>query len=77
MANDRISIVCKGCGCRLTLFKYYPTVERGYCPLTESDQEPTLSEFFRKHIGECRPKARQMDLGSDTGFELHTEETEP
>jgi hypothetical protein len=69
MANDRIWIVCKSCGSKKLLAKYYPTRFADNWPSTDFD------EWMYEHMhAPCREPV--ADLGEDTGFELLTEAQE-
>jgi hypothetical protein len=75
MANDRITLVCDGCGYRLTLLKYYPLL--AYAPgETMAAFGERVDAFMAKHLESCHPQWGQMHLDSDSGFSCVTEEGE-
>lgn len=72
MANDRIYLVCKDCGDSVMLWKFYPfggIISGGYMGDAEK-----LSDFLRKHLQDCHPRAYSLHLGDNPGFVLLTEE---
>jgi hypothetical protein len=52
MANDRIWMVCNGCGERYLIYKYYPHYG-GYVWPHKQPQIDEFEEFIEKHINEC------------------------
>lgn len=74
MANDRLYLACLGCAESLVLFKYYPTIARGYCPQREDEDDGTITTFIRQHLSSCHPRAGQFHLAGNPGFVVVTEQ---
>lgn len=73
MANDRVVIACNKCLQWTTLLKFYPST--GMYPPKGMDDR--LTAFLTHHADECwgEDLAAESDLGKDTRFMLHTEDS--
>lgn len=66
MANDRIWLECKHCGCKTLFAKYYPTLE------TDIWFQGKLGDFINRHV-KCSPEFGNDNLKGDRCFNLMTE----
>jgi hypothetical protein len=71
MANDRVWIVCKGCGKSRLLLKYYPSGDfvddKEWC-------NPRVIDFLNAHFDSCRDRGSTLD--GEFGFEFLCESKE-
>lgn len=68
MAVDRLYLICKNCGRRRLLFKYWGG---GFAQVWKPEE---LEDFVNEHIS-CSPVAG-FDLGGDTCFLFETENSD-
>ncbi len=80
MANDRLYLVCKSCGERQMLFKFYPCnndcCDNGFPQLRGyAADEKRLDDFMVKHIysSDCGNRHHKQSLDGNTVFDLKTE----
>lgn len=67
MANDRVYLVCKRCGFRMVLMKYYPST--GLFMATHHNR---MDDFLEEHLHQCQ-EWFGGDLEGDPRFLLETE----